>query len=287
LVGWRHDIYGNGHMLRPGNFPVPSLLAASELAKPFPVPIAQNPPLASGGGADRNAIPLYRTGALHVDVHRLTEMPLRTSSLRGLGAMVNVLAIESTMDELAVAAGRDPVEYRLSHLDDGRARDTIEAVVAMAGPAPEVRPDGFGRGLGFARYKGTSAYCAVIAEIEAAEHIHVHKLWIAADAGEVINPDGAANQIEGGAVQACSFALKEAVTFDARGITSNTWESYPILRFAARHAADGNRRMFDRPDRCGDRECHSRRAGYTRTHHAVHRRTIGARHGSSVLRPYT
>jgi CO/xanthine dehydrogenase Mo-binding subunit len=231
LVGWRQDIYGNGHMLRPGNFPVPSLLAASELAKPFPVPIAKNPPLVAGGGADRNAIPLYRTGALHVDVHRLTEMPLRTSSLRGLGAVVNVLAIESTMDELAAAAGRDAVEYRLSHLDDARAKDTIKAVVAMAGPAPQMRPEGFGRGLGFARYKGTSAYCAVIAEIEAAEQIRVRRLWIVADAGEVINPDGAANQIEGGAVQACSFALKEAVTFDARGITSNTWESYPILRF--------------------------------------------------------
>jgi CO/xanthine dehydrogenase Mo-binding subunit len=246
LVGWRQDIYGNGHMLRPGNFPVPSLLAASELTKPFPVPIATNPPLVAGGGADRNAIPLYRTGALHVDVHRLTEMPLRTSSLRGLGAMVNVLAIESTLDELAAAAGRDAVEYRLSHLDDERAKDTIKAVVEMAGPAPEMRPDGFGRGLGFARYKGTSAYCAVIAEIEASEQIHVRRLWIAADAGEVINPDGAANQIEGGAVQACSFALKEAVTFDARGITSNTWESYPILRFE--EVPEVEVRLLSRPD---------------------------------------
>jgi CO/xanthine dehydrogenase Mo-binding subunit len=246
LVGWRHDIYGNGHLLRPGNFAVPSLLAAAELAKPFAVPVAQNPTLASGGGADRNAIPLYRTGALHVDVHRLTEMPLRTSSLRGLGAMVNVLAIESTMDELAAAAGRDAVEYRLSHLDDERARDTIKAVVAMAGLAPETRPDGFGRGLGFARYKGTSAYCAVIAEVEAAEQIHVRRLWIAADAGEVINPDGAANQIEGGAVQACSFALKEAVTFDTRAITSNTWESYPILRFEEVPKVEV--RLLSRPD---------------------------------------
>jgi CO/xanthine dehydrogenase Mo-binding subunit len=246
LVGWRQDIYGNGHMLRPGNFPVPSLLAASELAKPFPVPIAKNPPLAAGGGADRNAIPLYRTAALHVDVHCLTEMPLRTSSLRGLGAMVNVLAIESTMDELAAAAGRDAVEYRLSHLDDERAKDTIEAVVAMAGSAPQTRPDGFGRGLGFARYKGTSAYCAVIADIEAAEQIRVRRLWIVADAGEVINPDGAANQIEGGAVQACSFALKEAVTFNARGITSNTWESYPILRFEEVPAVEV--KLLSRPD---------------------------------------
>jgi len=173
-------------------------------------------------------------------------MPLRTSSLRGLGAMVNVLAIESMMDELAAAAGRDAVEYRLSHLDDERAKDTIKAVVAMAGSAPRARPDGFGRGLGFARYKGTSAYCAVIAEIEASEDIHVRRLWIATDAGEVINPDGAANQIEGGAVQACSFALKEAVTFDARGITSNTWESYPILRFEEVPTVEV--RLLSRPD---------------------------------------
>src|SRR5260370_20915767 len=145
--------------------------------------------------------------------------------------MVNVVASESRMEQLAAAAGRNAVEYRLFHLDDERAKETIKAVVEMAGPAPETRPDGFGRGLGFARYKGTSAYCAVIAEIEAAEEIRVRKLWIATDAGEGINPDGAANQIEGGAVQACSFALKEAGTFDARGITSNTWESYPILRF--------------------------------------------------------
>ncbi|MDB5599110.1 MAG: xanthine dehydrogenase family protein molybdopterin-binding subunit [Xanthobacteraceae bacterium] len=231
LVDWKHEVFSNGHLLRPGNFDSPSLLAAAELATPFEAPIAQNPPLASGGGADRNAFPIYRTGGLTLDIHRLLDMPIRVSSLRGLGAMVNVLAIEATMDELAATAGRDPVEYRLTHLDDQRAKDVIEAVVAMAGPRPAAPPDGYGRGLAFARYKGTSAYCAVVAEIEAEEQVRVRRLWIAADAGEVINPEGAAHQIEGGAVQACSFALKEAVTFDRRGITSNAWETYQILRF--------------------------------------------------------
>jgi CO/xanthine dehydrogenase Mo-binding subunit len=231
LVDWKHEVFSNGHLLRPGNFDTPSLLAAAELATPFEAPIAQNPPLASGGGADRNAFPIYRTGGLTLDIHRLLDMPIRVSSLRGLGAMVNVLAIEATMDELAATAGRDPVEYRLTHLEDQRAKDVIEAVVAMAGPRPAAPPDGYGRGLAFARYKGTSAYCAVVAEIEAEEQVRVRRLWIAADAGEVINPEGAAHQIEGGAVQACSFALKEAVTFDRRGITSNAWETYPILRF--------------------------------------------------------
>jgi CO/xanthine dehydrogenase Mo-binding subunit len=246
IVGWKQDIFSNGHLLRPGNFDNPTLLAASELAKPFAMPIAKNPPQSVGGGADRNAIPLYRTGALHVDVHCLQEMPLRTSSLRGLGAMVNVFAIESTMDELAAAAGRDPVDYRMAHLDDQRAKDVIAAVVEMAGPAPAPRPEGYGRGLAFARYKGTSSYCAVIAEIEAAEQVLVRKLWIAADAGEVINPEGAAHQIEGGAVQACSFALKEAVQFDRRGVTSNAWERYPILRFA--EVPEVTTRLLPRPD---------------------------------------
>jgi CO/xanthine dehydrogenase Mo-binding subunit len=246
IVGWKQDIFSNGHLLRPGNFDNPTLLAASELANPFAMPIAKNPPQSVGGGADRNAIPLYRTGALHVDVHCLQEMPLRTSSLRGLGAMVNVLAIESTMDELAAAAGRDPVDYRLAHLDDQRAKDVIAAVVEMAGPAPASRPEGYGRGLAFARYKGTSSYCAVVAEIEAADQILVRKLWIAADAGEVINPEGAAHQIEGGAVQACSFALKETVQFDRRGVTSNAWERYPILRFA--EVPEVTTRLLPRPD---------------------------------------
>jgi CO/xanthine dehydrogenase Mo-binding subunit len=193
--------------------------------------VSVNPPSSSGGGADRNAVPIYRTGAQHVAVHRLTEMPLRTSSLRGLGAMINVLAIESVMDELALAAGRDPVEYRLAHLDDPRGRAVILAAMAMSertAPGGE----GFGRGLGFARYKGTSAWCAIVAEVEALEQVVVRRLWIAADAGEVINPEGAMHQLEGGAVQACSFALKEAVTFDRRGVTSNGWETYPILRFS-------------------------------------------------------
>lgn len=246
VVGWNHEIFSNGHLLRPANFPNPTLLAASELARPFEMPVAKNPPLTVGGGADRNAIPLYRAPALHVDVHCLREMPLRTSSLRGLGAMVNVLAIESTMDELAAAAGRDPVEYRIAHLDDQRAKDVIAAVVEMAGPAPATRPEGYGRGLAFARYKGTSSYCAIIAEIEAAEQINVRKLWIAVDAGEVINPEGAAHQIEGGAVQACSFALKEAVQFDRAGVVSDGWERYPILRFE--EVPEVTTRLLSRPD---------------------------------------
>ena len=89
-----------------------------------------------------------------------------------------------------------------------------------------------GHGIGFARYKNFGAYCAVVAEVEGAADIRVRRLVVAVDVGEVINPDGVANQIEGGAIQATSWTLKEAVRFDAERITSDTWETYPILRFS-------------------------------------------------------
>jgi CO/xanthine dehydrogenase Mo-binding subunit len=244
ILGWRHDIYGNGHLSRPGVAKTPSLLAAGHLAEPFELPQAVNPAHAGGGGADRNAVPAYATGALDVRVHRWLEQPIRTSSFRALGATVNVLAIESVMEELAQAAGRDPVEYRLAHLEDARGRAVIEAAMRMAGPPP--RGEGIGRGLGFARYKGTGAWCAAVAEIVAEAEIRVRRLWLAADVGEVVNPDGVANQLEGGAVQAVSLALKEQVTFDRRRITSDSWETYPILRFSEVPAVEV--RLLDRPE---------------------------------------
>jgi CO/xanthine dehydrogenase Mo-binding subunit len=89
-----------------------------------------------------------------------------------------------------------------------------------------------GHGIGYARYKNSSAYCAVVAEVQAVEEVRVRRLVIAVDAGLVINPDGAENQIEGGAIQATSWAVKERVRFDRLTVTSDTWESYPILRFS-------------------------------------------------------
>jgi len=95
-----------------------------------------------------------------------------------------------------------------------------------------------GLGIGFAKYKNLGAYCAVIAEVEAEREIRVRRLTIAVDVGLVVNPDGVANQLEGGAVQAVSQTLKEAVRFDALRVTSATWEEYPILRFSEVPAVD-------------------------------------------------
>jgi nicotinate dehydrogenase subunit B len=186
-------------------------------------------------------VPDYDFPAYRAVNHRLLDMPLRTSALRSLGAFVNVFAAESFLDELAAAAGRDPVEYRLSCLADPRARAVIEAAARRSGweSWPSDKPnEAAGHGIGFARYKNASAYCAVVAEVTAVTGIRVRRLTIAVDAGLIINPDGAANQVEGGAIQAVSWTLKEQVRFDRFGVTSDTWESYPILRFSEVPAVD-------------------------------------------------
>jgi CO/xanthine dehydrogenase Mo-binding subunit len=158
-------------------------------------------------------------------------MPIRTSALRTLGAQGNVFAIESFLDELAEERGEDPVEFRLRLLKDSRAKDVIRAAAKRANWKPDPQT-GRGYGLGFARYKNTGAYCAVVAEVEGEEDIRVKRLTLAVDVGEAINPDGVINQIEGGAIQATSWVLKERVRFDHQRITSNSWTDYPILRFS-------------------------------------------------------
>ena len=231
IAGWRHSIWGNGHTARPGRADQPTLLAASELATPFPRAISVDPAPASGGGSDRNSVPLYDFPAWHVEAHRLKVMPVRTSALRTLGAQGNTFAIESFLDELASERGEDPLAFRLRHLSDSRSRDVIQAATRRANWKP-AKQDGVGYGLGFSRYKTTGAYCAAVAEVEVGEDIRVRRLTLAVDVGEAINPDGVINQIEGGAIQATSWVLKERVRFDKARITSNSWTEYPILRFS-------------------------------------------------------
>ena len=245
IVGWRHSIWGNGHTARPGRADQPALLAATELATPFPRAISVDPPAAAGGGSDRNSIPLYDFPSWHVEAHRLTTMPIRTSALRTLGAQGNVFAIESFLDELAFEHGEDPVAFRLRHLSDIRSKDVIQAAARRADWKP-AKQDGIGYGIGFSRYKNTGAYCAAVAEVEVGEDIRVRRLTLAVDVGEAINPDGVINQIEGGAIQATSWVLKERVRFDRTRITSNSWTEYPILRFS--EVPDVDVEIISRPE---------------------------------------
>jgi CO/xanthine dehydrogenase Mo-binding subunit len=224
IVSWKHELWSNGHTHRPGRADQPALVAAAHLAKPFERSPAINPPLPAGG-AERNAIPLYDFPGLLVVNHYVRETPFRSSSLRSLGAYGNVFAIESFMDEVAAVAGADPIHFRLKHLKDARAKAVMEKLL----PEWEAwrRAENRGHGVGLAKYKNLGAYCAVLAEVEAGRELRVTRLVVAVDVGLPINPDGVANQIEGGAIQATSWTLKEEVRVGAV-----TWEDYPILKFS-------------------------------------------------------
>ena len=235
ISNWHHEIWSNGHGTRPGRAKTPAMLAASHLEKPFERLIAVNAALAAGGGSERNSVPLYNFDNWEAVNHRLLTMPIRTSALRSLGGHCNVFAIESFLDEIALELGVDPLEYRLRHLEDPRGRAVLEAAAKMSGWARRnegKKTEGRGMGIAFAKYKNSSAYCAVVAQIDAGREVRVEKLWIAVDVGLVINPDGVRNQIEGGAIQTVSWTLKEAVRFDRTRVESNTWETYPILKFS-------------------------------------------------------
>jgi nicotinate dehydrogenase subunit B len=231
IVTWRQDVWSNGFIGRPGSGGEPRLLALTHLAGGHPMPPAPDGPPTGAMGATRNAVPGYDIPGMHVTRHRLLDMPIRTSSLRSLGAHLNVFAIESFMDELAAAAGADPVRFRLAHLTDPRARQVLTEAADMAGWDARGHRDGIGYGAGVARYKGVAGYCAAVAEVEADTDIRVRRLWLAVDVGRVINPDGVINQAEGGAIQSASWTLREQVRFDRDRITSAAWDSYPILRF--------------------------------------------------------
>ncbi|HSC94658.1 MAG TPA: molybdopterin cofactor-binding domain-containing protein [Burkholderiales bacterium] len=231
IVGWTEDIWSNSHSTRPNGLGGINLLAAWHLAQPHKPSPPRNPPL-PGGGSHRNAIPIYEFPNERVTNRLVKRMPVRVSALRALGATANVFAIESFMDELAAAAGADPVEFRLRHLKDPRARAVIETVAAKAGWRKGEKGDGArGRGIGFARYKNGACYVAEIVEVEAGNEIAVKRVWAAIDAGLVINPDGLVNQTEGGIIQAVSWALKEAIQYDRSRILTGSWSDYPILTF--------------------------------------------------------
>lgn len=250
IASWRHDVWSTGHSMRPGRSKIPVLMAASLLEKGFEKQVAINMPTASGGGAERNSAPLYDFEQWRATSHRSLVMPLRTSSLRSLGAHCNVFAVESFMDEIAASLQIDPLEFRLRHLSDPRALEVLAAVADMSDwrNRAEKKAGGEGRGMGlaFARYKSTGAWCAAVALIDAGQELKVEKLWLAVDVGRVVNLDGVVNQIEGGAIQTVSWVLKEQVQFDRTRVLSNTWETYPILRFSEVPAVEV--KVLDRPD---------------------------------------
>jgi CO/xanthine dehydrogenase Mo-binding subunit len=233
ILDWDYELWSTAHSTRPGGNPG-NLLAGHYVDPAFAQPVPGN-----GGApnyaADRNAIALYDFPGHRVTTHFIEAMPVRVSALRGLGAYANVFAIESFMDELAFAANADPVAYRLRHMRDPRARAVIEAAAERFGWSGFARTGRNGRGFAFARYKNTAAYTAVAVEVYVDRDtgaVQVLRAVAANDSGQIVNPDGIANQIEGGIVQSISWTLKEQVRFDQEKILTRDWASYPILTFS-------------------------------------------------------
>ncbi|MDB5760131.1 MAG: isoquinoline 1-oxidoreductase subunit beta IorB, molybdoprotein [Burkholderia sp.] len=191
----------------------------------------------SNGG--RNADVTYEFPAKRVRIRYHKSSPLRPSALRGLSAYPNTFANESFIDELAVLAKADPVEFRLRYLKDERARKVIGTVASLSkwDTAGVVQKDGnvaSGRGIAYCQYENENAYVAVVAAVEVNRgdgRVRITQLFAAQDCGLIVNPDGVRNQVEGCLVQGMSRALFEEVAFRRGGTESTDWSSYPIARF--------------------------------------------------------
>ncbi len=234
IASWDYGVWSNTHSMRPG--PAGALLAAQHMTAAFAPPTPKPLPQPEGGG-DRNAIPLYNLPSAKIIHHFIPAMPLRISALRSLGGYMNVFSIESFMDELALAAHTDPVSFRLAHLDDPRARDVINTAASHFDWTGRPKGGkGTGCGFSFARYKNLAAYCAVAIEVSVdheSGRTRIERIVAAVDTGQVVNPDGIRNQIEGGILQSLSWTLYESVSFDNTRIRSVDWSTYPIMRFDA------------------------------------------------------
>ena len=250
VIAWSHESFGDTFMCRPApartDNPAELLLSAHYTDDPAPWPVVP-PTMGAHVGIHRNLEPLYSFPEPRLVKHLVRGLPLRVSALRTLGAFANVAAMESFIDELAEAAGRSPVAFRLDHLEDERAATVIRALDEAMHRERAGASDGVGAGIGFSRYKNSAAYCAVGIEVEVDDEAEVRlkRAWIAADAGEVVDPEGLTAQLEGGLIQAASWTLMESVTWDSGGITSRDWETYPILKFS--DVPDIETCLVDRP----------------------------------------
>jgi CO/xanthine dehydrogenase Mo-binding subunit len=210
-------------------------LVAAELAGlPF------DKAMAPGNIIQNSALP-YAIPNVQTVCHRLETTVFRPSWIRTPGRMQNTYANEAFMDELAAAAAVDPIEYRLRVLKDPRGVELLQRLVALAKwqprPSPARGQSGDvvrGRGMTYVKYELNRTYVGAVAEVEVNRktgEIRVPRFFVAHDCGQVINPDGLRNQIEGNVMQTVSRTLKEEITFDRAMVTSLDWASYPIITF--------------------------------------------------------
>lgn len=232
LKNWNYELWSTPHNERIVN--AGRLLPAWLLSKPF-LPAASVPISQPEGDGDRNSTPLYEVANTQINMHFVVKMPFRTSAMRSLGAHANIFAIESAMDELATQANMDPIAFRLQQLKDPRAKAVIHRVAEEFNWPHSPSRKGSGIGFAFARYKNLMGYCAIAVQIYVERQtgkIIIERVVSAVDCGQIVNPDGLRNQVEGGIVQSASWTLYEEVLYDSKGVRSFDWSGYPILRFS-------------------------------------------------------
>jgi len=209
----------------------------------------------NAGLISQNGDPPYSAESIQVIAHWLKDAPLRPAPIRSPGKPANCFAVESFVDELAAAAGIDPVEFRLRGLKDPRAIEVVKKTAAMmkwqsqsyqlaSTNAAVAR----GRGISFVHYKHSETYVGMGMEVaveRASARIMVERVACAHDCGQIINPDGVRAQIEGSILQTISRVLMEEVMFDRSRVLSVDWASYPILRFSGVPKIDIE--LIDRP----------------------------------------
>ncbi len=151
---------------------------------------------------------------------------------RAVGPGYTLFAVETFMDELAHAAGKDPIEFRLAHLKEPNAHKVLKAAAEMAQWGQ--KREGRGLGVAYAYYPGLwFCHVAEIAEVSVDKQtgaIRVHKIWAAVDPGVTISPGNVAYQIEGGIVFGTSAALHERITFKNGQVQESNFHDYPLLR---------------------------------------------------------
>ena len=235
IVDWDYELWSNTPLdpARPSTTGT-NVLAAWYLAEPQqhgPADAARRSRPAAATATRSRSTTSPASGSC---ITSCQDMPIRVSALRTLGAYANVFASESFMDELAAAAGADPVAFRLAHMKDPRARAVIEAVAKQANWKPGEKGDGTrGRGIGFSKYKNLACYVAVVAEVEvdrASGKVRVPRAWAAIDAGLVINP-GRPDQPDRGRHRPVGEldALTSRCGSTRTASTSRDWASYPIM----------------------------------------------------------
>jgi CO/xanthine dehydrogenase Mo-binding subunit len=241
VIGWQGEAYLPD---RPKDFAV-TLLSAELAGLPYE-------PSHPGNIFNSLGIP-YTFPNVRAVAHWVAETPLRPSWIRTPGRMQNTFANECFMDEVAIAAGADPLEFRLKNLNDPRGAELLRALAELASWKPTKRepPTGDvarGRGVAYTKYELARTYVGVVADVEVnvkTGKVIVTKSYVAHDCGQIINPDGLRNQIEGNVVQTVSRTLLEEVKFDRSRVTSVDWVSYPILKFP--EVPDVAIKLIDRP----------------------------------------